>query len=741
MCVQLYATAYSIRPMPSKTSEPQTKKFTFSISRNLVLGFLLFVLMIIGVSFSMYWFAVRSEVEDLSRDTHNKLAQNITLALERELQEAKGMASAMASTVMAMPADERDNLIQKIIPALLTPTGKKTLYVGGGIWPEPYVFDTTAGRQSYFWTQDRHDKLIYRDDYNKSETPGYQREPWYVPAQIFNNNTVYWSAAFSDAYSKYAIVKCVAPMYQGAKFQGVATVDVKLDSVEKLAHQLIAGLDAYAFVVDRNGRFIVFPTLGYDMSRRSVKNLHGGFEYLEKLADDYPHFRKIVAKLATIDQQLFADFSKDKPERLPLIARLQEASYALSEKQAQHLLTNLWLSEKQGQSIGEALSVFGINDDLLLKSDATAFVYHMPSTQWRVVTVFQNQSFMDATDVITRKVLASILFAVSVLGFIAYLLLQNYLVKPLRNFASFVALSMSGREKKPLRRLAFTKNDEFGLLAYWFNRNNMQLDKALAKASRATKAKSDFLAGVAHELRTPIHSIIGFNRKLIVKMGSDLDDQNYRHLIAVQRSSHHLLNLIEDIFDVSQIESGKIKLKFELESSNALLDDAVSQMTGQVADAKLDFEVLPLDEDIYILADRNKVIQVLIHLIANALQATEKGKITISAEATYLAETEAVAFCVEDTGRGLSDDEKHLIFKQFTRVEEYAGIEHGIGLGLYLVREIVALHSGALYFDSTLGQGTRFTVVFLLKPPQVQSDIDLGHDDDDYDIDEEPQHP
>lgn len=727
--------------MQNKTSESQAKTFTFRISRNLVGGLLSFIFLVIAFSFTLIWFGVRPQIAQLSLDKHSTLAQNIALALERELQEAKGVASTMASAVLALPAENRAAQLPNLIPAILTPSGKETLYAGGGVWPEPYTLDPQRGRNSYFWIQDKQDKLVFVDDYNQAEGAGYQREPWYVLAPILNSSAVYWSAVHRDSFSQHLLIKCVAPMFEAAQFRGVATVDIKLDSLAKVVNQQISGLDAYAFVLDRNGHFVVFPTLGYDVSRRSIKSMRSGFDYLANLAEDYPHFDQIVAQMKQVDQALLTQLGKEKPERLALVERLQEASYGLSESEARQLLANLWLSEKSARASAEALATFDITDDALLKADSHAFVYPMPSTNWRLVTVFKQDAYASKVNSITRHIFAAILLALSIFGLLAWLLLHKHLIAPMKAIVNFIVASMNGRKKRPAKKMPGKRRDEFGLLAWWFNHSNKLLEKSIAKTRRASKAKSDFLAGMAHELRTPIQSIIGFNRKLIVKMGSDLDDQNYKHLIAVQRSSHHLLNLIEDIFEVSQIESGKVKLKFQLESTNALLDDAVSQMAGQIADAKLELEVHALDEDINILADRHKIIQVLIHLIANALQSTEKGKITVFAEATYLAETEAVAFCVEDTGKGMSDEEKHLVFKQFTRAEEYAGIEHGIGLGLYLVREIVALHSGALYFDSTLGQGSRFTVVFLVKPAASQSELDHESDEDDESLELDENEP
>lgn len=157
-----------------------------------------------------------------------------------------------------------------------------------------------------------------------------------------------------------------------------------------------------------------------------------------------------------------------------------------------------------------------------------------------------------------------------------------------------------------------------------------------------------------------------------------------------------------------------------------LLDDASSQMAGQIADANLNFEILPLKDDVRVYADRQKIIQILLHLLANAVQATKEGSVTMKAELAELADHSAVAFSVTDTGTGLTQEEKHRIYRQFTQMDEHGGIEKGMGLGLYLIREISSLHNGAVFFESSLGTGSTFKVLIPISVNLAKLDDDFG---------------
>ncbi len=710
--------------MGPKTLPIATSDFRYSISRNLVLGLVLLIALIIAASFSVIWLEGRPQLIAMSLDSQIKLGQNISLALEREMQEVRGVSRSIASSAAALPRDSLEKILTKTVPVMLQPEGATEIYAGGGVWPEPYEFDPGLGRNSYFWAQNKAGELEFLNDYNLPQGPGYHGEEWYVPARILGQE-VYWSKSYTDPYSLQPMVTCTAPMKREGKFIGVATVDLKLDGVAQILNEIINGLNAYAFVVDRNNRFIVFPILGFDVSRTQAYGGNNAFEYLDDLVRGYPTFKAILDGLNRMDASLFSDMSIQKPEYLNLVSRLEQGSYQIDQEEAERLVAHHWLNEKSVTVYDKPLQTFEIYDDLLLGGDSTGFIYQMSSTNWRIVTVFERKAYGAISELVSQKLFGAILVSSVIFGILALIFLKVGVIDRITRMVSLLSEAAQLQDGKSLK-LEYDKNDELGLLAYWFNFRTEQLEKAIQTAKRANRAKTDFLTAMSQELRTPINSIIGFNRRLIVKLGGDLEEQNYKTLVGVQRSAHHLLALIGDIIEVSELEAGKVKLKFDWESTNMLLDDASSQMAGQIADANLNFEILPLKDDVRVYADRQKIIQILLHLLANAVQATKEGSVTMKAELAELADHSAVAFSVTDTGTGLTQEEKHRIYRQFTQMDEHGGIEKGMGLGLYLIREISSLHNGAVFFESSLGTGSTFKVLIPISVNLAKLDDDFG---------------
>ncbi len=686
-----------------------TPQFSYRISRQIVVGLVLLVGLIIGVSFSAIWLESRPKLLALSLASQVNLGQNISLALEQELHEARGIALSLAASASALDAENRSDVLADIVPKILHTTGQRQLYAGGGIWPEPFAFSPQQQRESYFWANNDQGVLERLNDYNAPEGPGYHNEEWYVPVHVLNN-TVYWSKSYTDPYSQQPMVTCSAPMLRDGKFIGVATADLTLEGVSETLNQVITGMDAYAFIVDRNNRFIAFPTLGFDVSRTQVYRANTAFQYFDDLVGAYPEFSVIADRMAAVDDALFDDLKQRKPEYLSWVDNLAKQSYQIDHSEAKRLVANYWWQERTAKAYPKPLSTFDISNDVLLGGDARGFIYQMPSTSWRIVMVFERAAYGAISDTVSQKLFGSVLLSSIFFGVLALLLMKATVINRIQRTIRTLSES-SGSGGSGSATLNYDKPDELGMIIYWFNQRIAQLEDNIRNATRANQAKTDFLTAMAHELKTPLNSILGFNRRLIVKLGSELDENNYKTLVGVQRSAHHLLSLISDILEVSELDAGKVKLKFDWESVNMLLDDVSSQMVGQIADAGLTFDVTPLKDDVRIFADRQKIIQVLLHLLANAMQATKEGSILLRAEHTQLAEHSAVCFSVTDTGVGLSRDEQHRIYRQFSQVDAHTGIEKGMGLGLYLIREITALHSGAVFFESTLGMGSSFSVL------------------------------
>ncbi len=236
-----------------------------------------------------------------------------------------------------------------------------------------------------------------------------------------------------------------------------------------------------------------------------------------------------------------------------------------------------------------------------------------------------------------------------------------------------------------------------------------QLEVAKEQAESASKAKSTFLANMSHELRTPLNSILGFSR--LMKETPDITAEQRKNLDIITISGRHLLNLINNVLDISKIESGRMTLEVAPLDLYQYIQEMKSLLYVNAEERGLSFIVeqspqLPR----LIKADGGKLRQVLINLIGNAIKYTKKGGVVLRAVLVKRESTEKVwlRFEVEDTGPGISEEEKTLIFKPFVQLKGCVTIETGTGLGLAISRQYVELMGGYIDVLSDKGKGSVF---------------------------------
>ncbi|MGC9467071.1 MAG: GAF domain-containing protein [Anaerolineae bacterium] len=226
------------------------------------------------------------------------------------------------------------------------------------------------------------------------------------------------------------------------------------------------------------------------------------------------------------------------------------------------------------------------------------------------------------------------------------------------------------------------------------------------KLREVDELKNQFMANMSHELRTPLNSIIGFSRVMLKGIDGPLTDMQQTDLNAIYDSGRHLLNLINDILDISKINAGKMEIVFEPVDLKAMIQSVMSTAMGFVKDKPVKLRT-DVPEDLpVVVADSRRIRQVLINLLGNAGKFTEEGFIEVSA--TY--DDYQVIVSVRDTGIGIPPDRIQAVFEQFEQVDSSSTRRYGgTGLGVPLSREFVRLHGGDMWIqESVVGQGTTF---------------------------------
>ena len=235
--------------------------------------------------------------------------------------------------------------------------------------------------------------------------------------------------------------------------------------------------------------------------------------------------------------------------------------------------------------------------------------------------------------------------------------------------------------------------------------------QAMEDMRQADKIKSQFLANMSHELRTPLNSIIGFSRVILKGIDGPITDIQQQDLSAIHNSGQHLLNLINDILDLSKIEAGKMELAFEENVNLAdLINSVMSTVTGLVKDKPIRLQ-RNLAPDLPLMrVDPTKIRQILINLLSNAAKFTDEGTITIEAQqqANSNGDPEVIISTI-DTGSGIALDDQSKLFQPFSQVDASPTRKTGgSGLGLSICRHMVEMHGGQIGLKSELGVGSTF---------------------------------
>jgi signal transduction histidine kinase len=239
-------------------------------------------------------------------------------------------------------------------------------------------------------------------------------------------------------------------------------------------------------------------------------------------------------------------------------------------------------------------------------------------------------------------------------------------------------------------------------------------ERALAhardEALLANQHKSAFLANMSHELRTPLNAIIGFSEALLAKLFGELNPKQHEYLQDIHDSGQHLLSLINDILDLSKIEAGKLELDAEDVHLPTALENALTLIRERATRKGIAVESELAPGLAEVRADARKLKQIVINLLANAVKFTDAGgQIFVRAAPT----PDGVCVEVEDTGIGIAPEHQELIFEEFRQViDPTTRKQEGTGLGLALVKRLVALHGGEISVQSVLGRGStfRFTI-------------------------------
>ena len=306
-------------------------------------------------------------------------------------------------------------------------------------------------------------------------------------------------------------------------------------------------------------------------------------------------------------------------------------------------------------------------------------------------------------------------------------LLARRLVRPIKQMRTAAARIGAGAYDE---RIELRRGDELGDLADDLNRmaaslqasvqgleqkveeRTRELQQVLAELSQkgsqlevASRHKSEFLANMSHELRTPLNAIIGFSQVLRQRLFGEINAKQEEYLDDILASGHHLLDLINDVLDLSKVEAGQVELEVATFSLREALERGVVMVRERATTSGVRLS-LELASDIDLVdGDERRIQQVVFNLLSNAVKFTPRGGSVVVASARENGE---VLVSVTDTGPGIAADDQQRIFEEFQQTDVGVQEREGTGLGLALSKRLVELHRGRIWVESRSGHGSRF---------------------------------
>jgi signal transduction histidine kinase/CheY-like chemotaxis protein len=299
--------------------------------------------------------------------------------------------------------------------------------------------------------------------------------------------------------------------------------------------------------------------------------------------------------------------------------------------------------------------------------------------------------------------------AVAILCWLTYLLVRSMHIATLRSYEHYFRHARDRLEEARDDRLKLNQtNADLANALLQLERLNRMLHASQLATELAKRAKEEFVANVSHELRTPLNMIIGFTEMIIQSptyYGSHIPPALLADVRVIHRNCQHLAQLINDVLALSQVEAGQMTLSRAWVAVEEIVQEAVQAVEPLFRAKGLSLEVSLPAELRPVFCDRLRIRQVLLNLLSNAGRYTTAGGVTVA----VTAGAERVIFAVSDTGPGIPPDERERIFEPFVQLgTPSGGQQHGSGLGLSVNRQLVRLHDGEMWLESTLGQGTSF---------------------------------
>lgn len=509
-----------------------------------------------------------------------------------------------------------------------------------------------------------------------------------------------WTDAYLDPAGNGWMVSCIVPIYNSKNFlEGVTGIDITIEKLVKNILNLKLPWKASAFLVDDNGVILAMP--------QNIENILNLRELRQQVYQSQ-------VKKDTLKPEEFNLFKNKNPKVAAQIKEIFNSGKKLND---------FYVNGKEYFLSQEIIDQTGWRMMVLVDKD----VIYAP--------VYQLEKISSYTGI-----LAFIFMLIFYAVFFSYLLLKSNKIADRIAYPIVDIAKKTTEMKTNLKGVDLAQKDteieEIGLLVKNFNEmtqelrefyfelekkvaeRTSQLEVAKEKAEMANKAKSTFLSNMSHEMRTPMNAILGYSQ--LMQRESSLSLEQREYLSIINRSGEHLLTLINDVLEIAKIEAQRIVLEPVTFDFYAMLRD-LELMFRVKTDARGLQLLVSKDENVprCMVADANKLRQILINLLGNAVKFTPKGSIDLRAKVNRAFNSQLrLRIEVEDTGIGIALEEMEKLFNHFEQTTSGKELGSGTGLGLVISREYARLMGGDITVTSQERKGSVFSLEVIIEAGQ-----------------------
>ena len=482
---------------------------------------------------------VRPQLESRFHRMASQVGNTILAELSIEIYKAKTLSNILAQWAETMKLDTR--LYKRTLPVLIDLKAGENFIAGGGLWPEPYAFTKRLERRSFFWGRRKEGFLEYFNDYNIPASKGYHNEEWYVPVRFLPRNTVYWSQVYTAPYTHQPVMTCSTPVYRENKFFGVATIDIKLDGLRDSIQKIVTKSQGYGFILDRFNQ-VIFYSHKLNSPKKEVPY---SYTNILKVGNSYDSVMKTVVGLDVTADKLSANHrilvSTNKAYFSKNINNLSNKKIELlSLDMANKILFDENLIKQHNRLVKQV----EVESDPVLDGGSTAFIFHMPETNWKLILFLPHRP----TEVAVSEIIKDISWFQSIVIILMFLsgswLMAVLVARPVKQMIQQLKNRAHEKDDAP-NLLTVTGKGEIEELVSSFNEKTVTLSNVLSEVRKLEEEKSKRLLEFIQSINDAIITInsdgnvIFWNKAAHKIFGYTFDDILYKNITCIIPESLH----------------------------------------------------------------------------------------------------------------------------------------------------------------------------------------------------------